>query len=112
MPRDLFNSDLIRITDGGKIVILMQQPRSTLQKNIFLVSGTHFYQRMSKPKGLVRPEGLGKFEKKLIPFIGSRIRVFPACSVLPRTPEVRFMICKLCPLSSSKLQRFETLALA
>jgi hypothetical protein len=26
-------------------------------------SGTHFRQRLSKPQGLVRPEGFGKFKK-------------------------------------------------
>jgi hypothetical protein len=30
---------------------------------IFNVSGTHFCWRLSKPQGLVRPEGLGKFKK-------------------------------------------------
>jgi hypothetical protein len=34
--------------------------RFTPQKHYFSASGTHFYLRLSKPQGLVRPEELGK----------------------------------------------------
>jgi hypothetical protein len=37
--------------------------RSLLPRNIFYVSGTHFCQRLSRPQGLVRLEGLGKLNK-------------------------------------------------
>jgi hypothetical protein len=49
-----------RLTDGGKVVSL-----------------TH---PLSKPQGVVRPEGLGKFKNHLI---GYRTRDFPVCSILP-----------------------------
>jgi hypothetical protein len=35
----------------------------TPQKHYFYASGTHFCLRLSKPQGLVRPEGLGKLIK-------------------------------------------------
>jgi hypothetical protein len=63
-----------RLTDGGKVVSPTQRPRSTPQKHYVSVYGTHFCQRLSKPQGLVWPEGLGKLKKKLIHHIGSRIR--------------------------------------
>jgi hypothetical protein len=51
----------IRLTDGGKVVSPTHQPHFTPQKPYFFnVSCTHFCQRLSKPQGLVRPEGLGK----------------------------------------------------
>jgi hypothetical protein len=43
----------------------MHRPRSTPHKNYLYASGTHFCQRLSKPQGLVRPEGIGKLKKKL-----------------------------------------------
>jgi hypothetical protein len=66
-----------RLTDGGKVV----PPLFTSQKHYyFYVSGTHFYYRLSKPQGLVRPEGLGKFKNHLIEY---RTRDLPVCSVVP-----------------------------
>jgi hypothetical protein len=50
-------------TDGGKVISLMHRPRSTPQKYYFSASGTHFCQRLSKPEGLERLEGLGKLKK-------------------------------------------------
>jgi hypothetical protein len=41
----------------------MHRPRSTPQKYYFSVSGTYFWQRLSKPQGLGRLEGLGKLKK-------------------------------------------------
>jgi hypothetical protein len=35
----------------------------TLQKHYFYASGTHSCYRLSKPQGLVRPEGLGNLIK-------------------------------------------------
>jgi hypothetical protein len=51
-----------RLTDGGKVVSPTHLPYFTPQKHYFSASGTHFCQRLSKPLGLVRPEGLGKFK--------------------------------------------------
>jgi hypothetical protein len=49
--------------DGGKVVSLTHQPRFTPQKHYYFnVSGTHFCKTLSKPQGLVRPEGLNKFK--------------------------------------------------
>jgi hypothetical protein len=52
-----------RLTDGVKVVISIHPPHFIPQKHYFYVSGTHFCSRLSKPQGLVRPEGLGKFKK-------------------------------------------------
>jgi hypothetical protein len=50
-----------RLIAGGKVVSLTHPPHFTLQKHYyFSLSGTHLCQRLSKPQGLVRPEGLGK----------------------------------------------------
>jgi hypothetical protein len=51
------------LTDGGKVVIPMDQPLSTPQKRYFYVSGIHFCYRLSERRGLVRPKGLGKLKK-------------------------------------------------
>jgi hypothetical protein len=64
-----------RLTDGGR-------PRSTPHEHYFSASGTHFWQRMSKPQGLVRLEGLVKL-KKLIRIIMSWTRDLPACNTVP-----------------------------
>jgi hypothetical protein len=54
-----------RPTDGCKVVSLTHPPHFTPQKyHYFYVSGTHFCWKLSKPQGLVRPEGLGKLKKK------------------------------------------------
>jgi hypothetical protein len=59
-----------RLTDGGKVVSSTHRPHFTLQKHYyFSVSGTHFCWRPSKPQGLVRQEGLGKFKKITSPDI-------------------------------------------
>jgi hypothetical protein len=81
-----------RLTDGGKVVILTQRPRSTPQKH-FSTYCTHFCYRLSKLQGPVRLEGLGKLKKKkkLIHLIGSRIRDLPACSVVPYP--LRYQYC-------------------
>jgi hypothetical protein len=53
-----------RLTDGDMVVSLTHRQRCTPQKRYyFYVSGTHFCYKLSKPQGLVRPEGLGKFKK-------------------------------------------------
>jgi hypothetical protein len=44
--------------------------------------GAHFCYRLSKPQGLVRPEGLGQF-KKFIHLNGPPTRDLPACSTVP-----------------------------
>jgi hypothetical protein len=62
-----------RLTDDSKVVSPTHRPHSTPQKYYLSVSDTHFFQRLGKPQGLVRPEGLGKLEK-LIYLIGSRTR--------------------------------------
>jgi hypothetical protein len=52
-----------RLIDGGKFLSPTHQPRFTPQKHYYFnASGTHFCYRLSKPQGLVRPEGLGKFK--------------------------------------------------
>jgi hypothetical protein len=48
---------------------LTHRPRSASQK-VFPLSGTHFYQKLIKPQGLVRLEILGK-SRKLFRLIGS-----------------------------------------
>jgi hypothetical protein len=40
----------------------------TPQKHYFYASGTHFFQRLSKPQGLMRPEVLGKLIKIILLF--------------------------------------------
>jgi hypothetical protein len=55
-----------QFTDRGKVVNLKHRPRFTLRK----IPGTHFCQRLSQLKGLVRPEGLGTYEKKKITLSG------------------------------------------
>jgi hypothetical protein len=49
-----------RLTDGGEVVSL-RAGRTLLPTN---TPGTHFCKRLSKPQGLVRLEGLGKFKEK------------------------------------------------
>jgi hypothetical protein len=39
--------------------------------------------RLSKPQGVMRLEGLGKF-KKFVHLIGTRINDLPVCSIVPR----------------------------
>jgi hypothetical protein len=54
----------------------------TPQKHYLYASGTHFCYRLSKPRGLVRSEGLGKLIK-IIQLIRSQIRDLLACSIAP-----------------------------
>jgi hypothetical protein len=68
-----------RLTVGGKAVSLTHRPRSPLQKHYFPASDTH----LSKPQGLVRLEGLGKF-KIFSYLIGSRNRKLPDYRTLPQ----------------------------
>jgi hypothetical protein len=71
-----------RLTDGGKIVSPTHPPHFTPQKHYFSAPGTHFCWRLSKPLGLVRPEGLGKLTK-LIYLIGYRSRDMLAYRIVP-----------------------------
>jgi hypothetical protein len=68
-----------RLIDGGKVVIPTHRPRSTPHKHYFSASGVHLCQRLSKPQGLVRLEGLDKL-KKFIHLIQSQALDLPACS--------------------------------
>jgi hypothetical protein len=52
-----------RLTDCGKIVSPTHRPRFSPWKHYFSATGTNFCRTLSKPQGLVRPEGLGKLEK-------------------------------------------------
>jgi hypothetical protein len=61
-----------QLTDGGKVVSPTHWPRSTPQKHYTAASGTNLCLRLSKPQGLVRPEGLCKLKNKYIHLIGSR----------------------------------------
>jgi hypothetical protein len=70
-----------RPTDGSKVVSPTNPPHFTPQKHYyFYVSCTHFCYRLSKPQGLVRPEGLGKLKNHLI---GNRTRDLPVCNIVP-----------------------------
>jgi hypothetical protein len=52
-----------RLTDGGKVVSLTHLLHFTPQKHYYFnASGTNFCYRLSKPQGLVRAEGFGKFK--------------------------------------------------
>jgi hypothetical protein len=53
----------IRLIDDDKVVSPMHRPCSTPQTHYFSVSGTHLCQRLSKPQGLVRPEGSSALKK-------------------------------------------------
>jgi hypothetical protein len=68
----------IGLTDGGKVVSLKHRQRSALQKHYSSASGTRFCQRLSKPQGLVLPDGLGKLKK-----IWSQTRDLPTFSTAP-----------------------------
>jgi hypothetical protein len=71
-----------RLTDGGKVVSLTRRPFFTPQKHYFYACGAHFCDRLSKPQGLVQPEGLDKLIK-IFHIIGSRTRDLPACNIAP-----------------------------
>jgi hypothetical protein len=58
----------------------------------FSAFGTHFCYRLSKPKGLVRPEVLGKL-KKVIHLVGSRTRDHPVYSIVPQPVRSRVPAC-------------------
>jgi hypothetical protein len=71
-----------QLTDGGEVVSCMHRSCSTPQK-YSSASGTCFCWRLSKPQGLVQPEGLGKV-KKFTHLIGSPTCDLPAFSTVPR----------------------------
>jgi hypothetical protein len=54
------------LTGGSKVVSPTHRQSSTPQKRDLYASGTHFCQRLSKPQGLVLPEGLGELKSHLI----------------------------------------------
>jgi hypothetical protein len=76
-----------RLIDGGKIVSPTHWLPSTLEKHYFFYSGAHFCLDLSKPQGLVRPEGLGKFKHRPI---GYRTRDLPVCSIVVPASHFRF----------------------
>jgi hypothetical protein len=53
----------------------------TIQKQYHSASGTHSYQRLSKPNGLALQEGLGQLTE-IIRLIGSGTHDLPTCSVV------------------------------
>jgi hypothetical protein len=53
-----------RLIDGGNVVSLTHRARSTPQRYYFSASDTHFCQKLGKPQGLVRLEGLVKLGKQ------------------------------------------------
>jgi hypothetical protein len=70
----------IRLSRGCEVVKLTLRPRFTPKED----SGIHFCLRLSKPKSLVRLEGLGKLEKKFNELIRPRTRDIPAFSTVPQ----------------------------
>jgi hypothetical protein len=82
-----------RVTDDGQVVSPTHQPHF-IPRNIisFNVSGTHFCYRLSKPEGLVRPEGLDS-EAVLVFFklqntsLKSSIFNFSICTRIIRHPD-------------------------
>jgi hypothetical protein len=70
----------------------MHQPHFTPQKHYyFYVSGTHFCYRLSKPQGLVQPEGLRKFKNSPHPVLNLRpsgLKHSALTTTLPRAPLV------------------------
>jgi hypothetical protein len=50
-----------------------------VKKYYFYVSGTYFCYRLSKPQGLVRPEGLGTFKKITSVFEPTTLRFVALC---------------------------------
>jgi hypothetical protein len=64
---------------------VLSDGRPLLPRNIFSASGTDFYQRLSKPQGLVRLEVLGKLKKKTFTdLIGFRTLDLQACRIVPQ----------------------------
>jgi hypothetical protein len=72
-----------RLTDGDEVVSLKHLTHSTPQKKTVSVSGTQLCSRLSKPQGIVRLEGLGKF-KKFNDSIRNRTRDLPVRSTAPQ----------------------------
>jgi hypothetical protein len=64
-------------------------------------SGTHLYQELSKPQGIVQLEGLGK-SRKIKYLIGLRYRDLPACSIAPQPSTPLYFHF----YTMSKLQRY------
>jgi hypothetical protein len=79
-----------RLTDGGKVVSLTHQPRSTLQKHYF--------------SALVRLEGLGKL-KKLIHLFESRNCDPPACSIVPQPLSYRIILIEHSEITRKQITR-------
>jgi hypothetical protein len=71
-----------RLTDGGKVVSLRHRPRYTNQKRTFILLLALISVRGYKPRGLVRPEGLGKL-KVFYDLMGSRTHDLPVCNIMP-----------------------------
>jgi hypothetical protein len=67
-----------QLADGGKVVSPTHRPHFTSQEHYFSAYATRFWENVSKPQDLVRPEASGKLkERKIIHFIGSRTRDLP-----------------------------------
>jgi hypothetical protein len=78
----LYACKMLRI--GSQMAVRLSALRTgfTPQKHYFYACDTHFCCRLSKPQGLVRPEGLGNLIK-IIHLIGSRTRDLPVCNIAP-----------------------------
>jgi hypothetical protein len=48
------------------------------------IPGSHFSQRLSRPRAIVRLQRLGKLKKIIIHFIGTRSHYLLACSIVPQ----------------------------
>jgi hypothetical protein len=68
------------------------------QNHYFSAPDTYICWRLSKPRGLVRLEELGKLEK-LIHLNGSRTRDLRACSIVPQL--LRWTMCQNLTLRST-----------
>jgi hypothetical protein len=73
-----------RFRDDSNVLSTTHRPRSAPQKHYILLL-VLISVRLSKPQGLVRPEGSGKLKKKkkIIHLIGSRTSDLSACSTVP-----------------------------
>jgi hypothetical protein len=68
-----------RLTDGGEVVSLTRRPPFTPRK----IPGTHFSSRLNPPQGHSADGKIISTEKSN-DLIGNRIRVIPACSIVPQ----------------------------
>jgi hypothetical protein len=71
---------------------MAHRPHFTPQKHYFYVSGIHFCQKLSKPQGLVRPEGLGKFKNS--PHRGIEPAIFRFVVLTTALPRAPYNCCK------------------